>query len=431
VESEPGKGSIFHFTASFDIRPSRSLELSRPETLDLQGIRVLVVDDNSTNRRVLKEILTNWQMVPEVVGSGMAAIKTLKSVKDMGMSFALMLLDIQMPHMDGFELAEYIKGDPELHEIKIIALTSIGQREDMIRCRELNVSECLTKPIKQSDLLNSIMKTLGANMIEYDAVDKPKDMSEQISQNSLRILLAEDNAINQKLATHILEKRGHNVAVAANGYEALDMLEKQTFDLILMDVQMPKMDGFEATAAIREKEENTNTHIPIIAMTAYAMKGDREKCLNAGMDGYVSKPIKADELHEAIKSMFPDDLDKPNTESNELQIDKIIDKSEVLDRVDGDMELLSDMVELFVEDCPNLLSEIKDAVNRNDSKALERSAHTLKGAVANFAAETPFEAALNLENMGRNSDLEHAEKAFNILEQEIKRLELAIKALVK
>jgi two-component system, sensor histidine kinase and response regulator len=242
-------------------------------------------------------------------------------------------------------------------------------------------------------------------------------------QRSLHILLAEDNEVNQKLGVRTLEKIGHTVVVADNGREALSALERETFDLILMDIQMPEMDGFEATAAIREKEKSTGVRIPLIAMTAHAMKGDRERCLDAGMDEYISKPINAATLFAVIDNVAATPAaiaaDMPAQESQ----DDIMDMEEVMERVGDDMELLTDMAELFLDDCPRLMSEIRESITRQDSKVLEHSAHTLKGSASNFSAASVVEAAFRLEQMGRDGDITHAEAAYATLEQEMQRLE--------
>ena len=256
---------------------------------------VLVVDDNATNRRVLEEMLTNWRMRPTMAHSGNAALAAMKRAKDAGEPFALVLLDVQMPEMDGYAVADQINQDPELAGTKIILLTSISRGSDIDRYRELDIAACLAKPIKQSVLLDTIIKVCCTSP---DA-DRPSPVvrdSLSGSRRHLHILLAEDNVVNQKLATWILQKRGHTIEIASNGREVLTALGEQQFDLILMDVQMPEVDGFEATAAIREEEKVTGAHIPIIAMTAHAMKGDRERCLEAGMDGYIPKPGRAEEL---------------------------------------------------------------------------------------------------------------------------------------
>ena len=272
---------------------------------------MLVVDDNATNRRILEEILTKWHMKPKAVADGRAALAEMKRAAASGEPFALVLADALMPEMDGFTLIEQIKQHPDLARASLLMLSSADQSRDIARCRQLGVSSYLMKPIKQSELLDAIMTALSTSSVKEKRADltaggRHLDPGESsVPSRSLRILLAEDNAVNQTLAVILLEKQGHTVVVAGNGKEALAAWERQAFDLILMDVQMPGMDGFEVTARIREQEKGTSRHIPIIAMTAHAIKGDREHCLEAGMDGYVSKPIQAKELFQAIADLAP------------------------------------------------------------------------------------------------------------------------------
>jgi CheY-like chemotaxis protein len=261
----------------------------------------LVVDDNATNRRILKEMLTNWQMKPTEVENGRKALASMEQAAKTGNPFAVVLIDFSMPEMDGFALANKIKQNPNLSSSSLVMLTSASTRGDAERCRELGISAYLMKPVKQSYLLDTIMLAIGPAPERKDRIPLITRYTIRKERPRFRILLAEDNIINQKVAVHILGKKGHKVTVANNGQEVLSILKKKTFDLILMDVQMPEMDGFEATVTIRKKEKKTRSHIPIIAMTAHAMKGDRERCLDAGMDDYVAKPLKPEELMKTIE----------------------------------------------------------------------------------------------------------------------------------
>jgi signal transduction histidine kinase/CheY-like chemotaxis protein len=301
VKSEEDKGSKFQFTACFDLQKDSNKKYIPAKPKQLQGLTVLVVDDNVTNRLILEEGLTGWQMEPTVVSDGKEALAAIDRVCDAGKSFSLALIDIQGPEMGGFTLAKRIREDPRCAKVKIVMLSSIGQKGEAARCGELNADAYMTKPIKQWDLLDTITTALGKSSNEESNPSLITLHSLRENRQQLHILLAEDNVINQKLATSMLCKRGHTVVLAQNGKEAVDALKKESFDLVLMDIQMPEMDGYEATAAIRKKEKVGGKHIPIIAMTAHAMKGDRERCLEAGMDGYVSKPIKAQELFEVIE----------------------------------------------------------------------------------------------------------------------------------
>jgi signal transduction histidine kinase/CheY-like chemotaxis protein/ligand-binding sensor domain-containing protein len=303
VESELGKGSCFHFTV-----PVVNIMCEAPaepaERVQLTGLPALVADDNPINRRILGEMLGQWGMRPTLAVSGVEALTMFQEAHRSNAGFALLLVDVHMPDMDGFTFVERVRQEVDLRKITILMLTSAGQRGDAARCRQLGIAGYLVKPIVQSQLLDAILNVLGT---KAQADDQPRPLVTRHSlsegQRSLRVLLAEDNAVNQLLASRLLEKHGHSVVVASNGRKALEALEKQRFDLVVMDVSMPEMDGYEAVAAIRRKEGATGSHIPIVAMTAHAMKGDRERCLAAGMDAYVSKPLRASELFEVIKTL--------------------------------------------------------------------------------------------------------------------------------
>ncbi len=305
VESEMGRGSQFHFTTQVgvaDVKEVKIGSIAPPEIL--RGVKVLVVDDNRTNRRILEGMLKRWEMKSTSVEDGEEALAQLSAAREEGNPYGLILTDMHMPSMDGFTLIERIRQKPELATATIMMLTSAGHRGDAARCQELGVAAYLLKPIRQSELREAIARVLGAR--EQDgAIPLVTRFSLQDARDPstfFRILLAEDNAVNQRLVVRLLEKRGHHVVVAGNGREALEALGKESFDLVLMDVQMPEMDGMEATAAIREKEKGSGFHQRIIALTAHAMKGDRERCLAAGMDGYLTKPIRTPELDEILEN---------------------------------------------------------------------------------------------------------------------------------
>ena len=303
-------------------------------------------------------------------------------------------------------------------------LTSGNHQGDVALREELGISSLLLKPIKQSDLLEAMMDALGAPLRGEIRPAQESPLEENMRR--LRILLAEDNAVNQKLAIRILEKRGHAVEVSADGVGALATLDSGSFDLILMDVQMPNMDGFEATAAIRAREESTGGHIPIIAMTASAMTGDRERCLEAGMDGYISKPIQQTDLLRIVEKSVPPTV---AVEGADQPDEAVIDKARVLDRLGGDDELLRDVVALFIEECPNQLANVSKAVELGDSGALERDAHTLKGSLSIFGAAQAVDAANRLEEMGRDGNLADASEVFVNLSAEVERLMADLSAL--
>jgi two-component system sensor histidine kinase/response regulator len=323
VESQPGQGSTFHFTLRLAVQDNLSLGAVPLQPEQLRDLHALIVDDNFTNRKVLTGMLTRWGMRPTAAEGGRAALQALEVAKSTGRPFPLILLDGQMPEMDGFTLAELIKKDPELVGATIMMLTSAGHLGDAVRCRELGISAYLVKPIRQGELLQGICNVLNLSTQKQPPLVTRHTLRE--ARNRSRVLLVEDNAVNQMLALRLLEKRGHIVSVAGNGQEALAALEKEDFDIVLMDVQMPEMDGFEATAAIREKERPTGRHTPIIAMTAHALKGDEERCLSAGMDAYISKPIRTNELFATIEKFVG--------KSDEASASSLLENQEKLTRL--------------------------------------------------------------------------------------------------
>ncbi len=420
VESEVGAGSTFHFIAAFSLHEAISVA-PKVELETLSGLRVLVVDDNGTNRLILDEMLHNWGMKPAVVASGQAALLEMGKAIGVGEPFQLGLLDGMMPQMDGFELAEEIRKNPELSEVPLIMLSSAGSPSSGVRCRQLGIDHCLIKPVKQSELLDSIVAVLRvatADEVPVEAVSRERPSGVR----ALRILLAEDGLVNQKVAVSLLEQRGHQVTVANNGQEALAALDRESFDVVLMDVQMPTMDGFEATGIIRRKEEVSGEHIPIIAMTAHAMKGDRERCLEAGMDGYIPKPIRAKNLYDVVEKTI---VEMAGTQTEADVIDEqreAIDREQVLELTGGSVEAMKEVVELFRTECPKLMECIRAAIANQDPTELQRAAHTLKGSVQIFGLARPAAAALRLETIGRDENLEEAEEAFSALTREIEYL---------
>jgi two-component system, sensor histidine kinase and response regulator len=424
VESELGEGSRFHFTANFKMQKSASRTIVPRDPTTLRDMRVLVVDDNATNRHILVRMLETWRMAPSVADSGAKAMVTLTEAKGLGRAFPLILLDAQMPEMDGFALAEYIKRHPSFRAATIMMLSSAGQRGDAMRCRELGVAAYLTKPVRQSELMDAILTALGTRAKSEAKPVLVTRHSLRESQHRLRVLLAEDNAVNQLVALRLLERFGHTVTVAASGKKALEAWERESFDAILMDVQMPEMNGWEATQAIREKERTIGGRIPIIAMTAHAMKGDDERCFAAGMDDYLTKPIRTEELMAVLEKVG---MRKVGREARQgpakVRVDaKFVDVAAALERLGGDRELYYELVEVFRTECPGIAEEIRRAIEGRDSKTLERGAHTLRGSSSNLGAIGVSEAARELEKLARSETLENAEEQYKVLQHEIERL---------
>ena len=426
LESEVGRGSTFHFSLPFGVQSGADVPVLPWNLADLKGIPVLVVDDNATNRRILAETLAAWGMKPTLVDGGPAALDEMRRIADSGATLPLVLLDAMMPGMDGFQLAEEIKRHPEFARATIMMLSSAAQPGDPARCRKLGLAAYLIKPLRQSDLLETILATLHR---PESARPLPKAEPEPSSGRAgLRILLAEDNPVNQRLAARMLEKRGHSVVVAGTGREALKLLERQCVDLALMDVQMPEMDGFEATAAIREKERATGEHLPVVAMTAHAMKGDRERCLAAGMDEYLAKPIRAERLYEVIEGLATAGTE-PEAQPEVAEVPPAFDYAEALARAGGDAALLREIAALFLEQTPALLREIDAAIARGDAAVLERRAHTLKGSIGNFGAAAAHAAALRLAMIGKERRLNDAPAVFAELVGAVARLQGGLRGL--
>jgi CheY-like chemotaxis protein len=387
----------------------------------LRGLRALVVDDNATNRRLLHDILSKWGMRPTVVESGPAGLASMNTAVAAGDPYVLVLLDAMMPEMDGFTVARHIQMEPALVRPIVMMLSSAGRREDAALCRELGLANYLTKPITQAELFEAIATALRLSR-ERQALPPAAASAPTSNGTCWRILLAEDNLVNQKLAIRLLEKQGHQIVVANNGKEAVASVAQQSFDAVLMDLQMPELGGIEATRLIRQGENGHGQRLPIIAMTAHALKGDRERCLEAGMDGYVSKPVQADELFRELERVLyayaVSNTAKPEEEPREEEFIR----AHAVERLAGDEELLQELFDIFQEECPRMLTEVREAVEAGDGASLRRAAHTLKGAVGNFGTGAAFKAAARLEGMGSSGDLTGASAVYTDLDLAIRRL---------
>ncbi|MBT7587637.1 MAG: response regulator [Gemmatimonadetes bacterium] len=420
VESEEGVGSTFHFTARYGLGtpvPKRSKPVS------LRGLKVLVVDDHPINRKILEEMLNSWEVRVELAESGFAALEKLEAAAD---PFGLVLTDLMMPEMDGMDTVAKIRENETFGQIPVLLLSSAGRNEDIARSRQLNITRSLMKPVKESDLFDAMVAALDQVVPAEGAssVDEPVSV-----ERRRRVLLAEDGLVNQQVAINLLQERGHTVVVVDNGRAAVAQVASGSFDLVLMDVQMPEMDGLEATAVIRADEAETGRHMPIIAMTAHAMKGDRERFLAAGMDGYVAKPVRPLELYEVVEG----------TESSSAPVESALRRDATdmpyhwgvaLERVGGKEEMLWDLVEMFFEECPKLMRQIGEHIDGGNGKELRRAAHTLKGSAHVFAADGVADAAARLEEIGNGGEFAAAGEAMEVLQAEVERLVPALRALV-
>ncbi len=391
VESEVGRGSEFHFTARFGTASAELIpSISEIHPPALRGLRVLIVDDNATSRRILMEMLNNWGMQPQAVSTVAAGLAELERSYAPGTPYALILTDSNMPDQDGFELARQIQNRRGLCGSMIMMLTSADRNDDQSRCQELSISAYLIKPVKQSELLDAIVQAVGTTTQLAGSAVSPTAPA-RTAEKSKSILLAEDSLINQKLAIGLLERWGHRVTVANNGVEAVNLSGAGAFDLILMDVQMPELDGLDATRAIRLREQQAGGHLPIIAMTAHAMKGDRELCLAAGMDGYLMKPIRAEQLFRQIEELeggVATATRLPETSATPPSVATapipLVDWNVALKAVNKDQELLQQVVDAFLSEGPQLLETMRSSFAAADQKRFQRAAHTLKSALRTF-----------------------------------------------
>lgn len=433
VESEVGRGTSFKFTAQLGLQQDyESMQLKTPPSL--RGMKVFVVDDNETNRRIYDEMLRSWDLDPVTAPDGVSAVERLENSEP---DFNIIILDAMMPKLDGFQTAEKIRCLPGYEKIPLLMLTSAGAPEQSRKARFAGIDKCLTKPVRQSDLFNAITRMLGTfTSIEAD----PIDSKEEFDTPPLRILLAEDGLVNQRVATDLLNQHGHEVIVARNGVEAVEMTATESFDLVLMDIHMPEMDGYEASRTIREREQAapSGSRRRIVALTANAMKGDREKCLEAGMDDYLAKPIRALELYRTVARNAPENPLGPRIPTGNAEAGKDAktdepaaesatgkapyDRTVALKMVQGSEEILAAIVDAFYEETEALMPTIPQALANGDETILTSSAHTIKSSCASLGAESARAVAADLEQLGKQGDLEAAKELATKLENEMNHL---------
>jgi signal transduction histidine kinase/DNA-binding response OmpR family regulator len=389
AESTPQEGSTFFFTARFRLTRARPEAVAR----DLSGLSALVVDDNAVNRRILLDWLSRWRIGAAAVESGAEGVEALLSAASRGTPYSILLLDACMPEMDGFAVAEEVRRHGELAGTTIMMLSSLGVPDAAERCRCAGIDHHLSKPIDQRHLLASIERAYTRAPVPRPAL-VPAMLAEPLPDRRLRVLVAEDNLVNQRLAVGILQKRGHEVTVVADGRAAVEAVRERHFDVALMDVQMPVLGGLEATAAIREWEQAGNRRTPIVAMTAHALEGDRERCLEAGMDDYISKPLESRRLLTLVESLGRAAPDAPPTPFDVL-----------LKQTDGDVAVAREICALFLDELPAHVAAIRGAVERHDATALAAAAHALKGSALNFGEGAVVALARELETCGRSGEL--------------------------
>ncbi len=416
VDSKLGRGTTFHFTAEFGVAADQP-SASRFQLASLKDLPTIVVDDNATNRRILEEMLKSWTLRPTVVDSGVAALTAMQRAANEGRPYRLVVLDCMMPGMDGFSLAELVSGNAALDHPTMIMVSSATRPGDAERCRKLGINLHMTKPVIKSELFDGILDALGANGNEAtdDATEVPRRAGPP-----LHILLVEDGLINQRVATGFLERAGHKVSLANNGREAIDATEHQDFDLVLMDIQMPVMDGHKATRIIREREQESGKHLKIIAMTAAAMKGDREECLEAGMDAYVSKPINVEELFATIAEQtgFGEAVALSRDQAEDVATPDALtfDCDAALGNVPGGLDVLRELVEIFLDECPKILADLRQGLAERDPSSVRRAAHTLKSSSRIIVATTLADATARIEQLAADSALTDVDECFPGLE---------------
>ena len=424
LESEVGKGSTFLFTVSMGVVQASAQAREALAACPFSGLRVLVVDDNATNQRIVQSSCDSWGMLCEATASAPIALQMLRDAKSAGVGYRLAIIDSQMPEMNGFELIQRMREDMNLADTSVIMLSSADQQGDIARCREIGIDCYLVKPVHNSELRSAIEIVLqrpsslpAAGMVTRSTIPA--------TNTSLRILVAEDNAVNQKFLQRLLERMGHVTAVANNGTEAVDFFRTGNFDLIFMDVQMPEMDGYAATDAIRELEKHADKHIPIIAMTAHALKGDREKCLAAGMDDYLSKPARLTEIEQVLNRAAPASTpgdDNGNAPSKPSVPDKALwDRAAALDRLGGDESLLDELIELFFKDYPTLARRLTEALARGDIASLREPAHKLKGSLGALGLPGTAGLAQEIESA---SQIEDATVAVGLIDRFMAEIEM-------
>jgi two-component system sensor histidine kinase/response regulator len=432
LASEVGRGSRFWFTATFGVDKAAAAPGPRPKVV--QDVRILVVDDNDTNLRVFADLLASWRLRPATAASGAEALDCLRAAARAGRPFRLVLLDSRMPGMGGLEVARAVREDPSLRGTSLILLSSGGPGQEIAEARALGIARFLIKPVKQSDLLDAIERELGVAEAPSGAAFAP-------TSRALHLLLAEDDPVNQQVARSMLAQHGHDVTTVADGRAVVERVvdHGERFDAILMDVRMPEMDGLQATRAIREWERRRGGHVPIVAMTAQAMAGDRERCLEAGMDDYVSKPVHGAELAEAVRRVghaptppasppTTEPVGEPVAGPRPRGEAPVLDWDRAAARLGGSEATMLAVARVFVEQLPELVGRMRDAIAAADAPALREVAHRFKGATGALGAESIAELARELELAGARAELDDVASVWQRVEVLLSRLEAELHA---
>ncbi len=427
LESEEGQGSVFWFTAPFKVSGERLPKATPP---GWAFTRALVVDDNPTNCRIVAELMREWDFHVHEVGSGMEAMRVLESAARSGRGVDLVVLDLMMPEMDGLELAGRIRESPLLGGVTIMMLSSTAQPQERARCRDLGIEHYLVKPVLRDDLLKVVRQAIEGTVETGEGAPERKGMAEHATRR-LRILMAEDNPVNQKVGLALLEKRGHYVRTCGDGAAALAAIETERFDVALFDVQMPVMDGLEAVRELRQREKGSPGHLPVIAMTAHAMQGDRERCLAEGMNGYVSKPLRAEALFKEIDRVVGGEaLAQGARIFSEREEPPGFDENALRDQL-GDENLMQSVVSAFLGDAPDQLQAIEDAAHQGDAALLHRCTHRLRGSLGVFGKTAAYQQICHLDDLARAGKLNETGGMIMTLNRAVDELKHELKHLSK
>jgi CheY-like chemotaxis protein/nitrogen-specific signal transduction histidine kinase len=458
VGSQPGAGSTFWFTLKLAKQPEGVPKYRPPHRASLRDLRVLVVDDNETNRKIVHEQVVSWGMRNGMAENGHKALEVLRGAAGGGDPYDLAVVDLQMPGMDGMEVASTIKAEPSIARTRLVLLTSMGLRGEAEQARKVGFAAYLTKPVRQSKLYDAIATAVGTPAGKVQTTVKPARRTPVASHDALketggrsserlwraRVLVAEDNQVNQKVAVRMLERLGYRADVAADGVEAVEAVSRIPYAAVLMDVQMPEMDGHEATTEIRRREAGSARRTPIIAMTANAMQGDREKALESGMDDYLAKPVRQEELDAMLERWISQPTPRPDreplaqksgggdpgTDDVAPALDLSVLKSRRGPQQRGEADNLARIVGLFLEDVPPRLEALRRAVERGDAREVEETAHLLKGGSGYMGAVRMVEICAELQDLGASGELSRAQEVLDALEAEFGRVHPALEAAI-
>jgi CheY-like chemotaxis protein/HPt (histidine-containing phosphotransfer) domain-containing protein len=432
VKSVLGKGSIFHFTIAFEVESAGADAAQLPDAHHTRGLRILVIDDNDTNSKILCEMLASWKMVPRPAASAADGLALMASEKRRGTPIDMILVDSDLPQTGALWLIEQVK-KMDADSARVIVMLTTTAIKATAQFHQAGACAAVIKPIRPSDLLDAVLQALSG---KSSPVEKPR-VTTALGMDSplppLSVLVAEDTPFNQKYIRRLLESWCFSACIVANGRQAIDALAERDFDLVLMDVQMPEMDGLTATSRIRELEKQTGRHVPIIAMTAHAMRGDRERCLDAGMDDYVRKPISPPALLETIHRVVPVNETNPATAGAAdppTPMDPQAELEALLDAFNNDVNLFEDVADMFIGDYPSMVVRIRDAIAVKDSAALGRTAHALKGMALNFQIDTVADTAMQLERLAERGRFDEASDLSRRLSDELTAFERRLRQIV-